>query len=70
LADENPNDWDDMYDYASYIIRKVSSEIMHGENGVYSDGDDEFELEAWIDGYLKENFVNIVFEYYKNSMLK
>jgi hypothetical protein len=67
LADEDPNDWDDMYDYAGYIIREVSSEIMYGENGAYSEGDDEFELEAWIDHYLKDNFVYIVFEYYKNS---
>jgi hypothetical protein len=67
LVDENPNDWDDMYDYAGYIIREVSGEIMYGESGVYSDGDDEFELEAWIDNYIKDNFGLRIFEYYMNS---
>lgn len=68
LADENPNEWVDVYDYNNYILRQVSSEIMYGESGVYSDGDDEFELDAWIDNYLKDNFSVKVFEYYINSI--
>ena len=64
MIEEDPNDWSDMYDYADYIIREVSGEIMYAENGIYSDGDDEFELEAWVAHYIKDNFGLKALEYY------
>jgi hypothetical protein len=67
LIEENPKDWGDMYDYAGYITREVSGEIMYGENGIYSEGDDEFELEAWVDNYIKDNFSLRIFEYYLSN---
>jgi hypothetical protein len=64
LADESPKHWLDMYDYASEIVRRVSNEVMYAENGVYSDGDDEFELETWVDKYIKDNWGQTIFDYY------
>ena len=63
MLEEDPKDWSDKYDYVDYIKREVSGEIMYGENGIYSEGDDEFELEAWVDHYIKDNFGLKVFEY-------
>ena len=64
LIEENPIEWQDMYDYAGYVIQLVRDELIYGEENFMSEDDDEFEMESWITEYIKDNFGLRIFEYY------